>query len=338
MGGGSSNRGHAADLLFMTRPPLLVVSTTFYFAGVARCMSSPLEALRPSTLAALVPNLLLFVLISAASFVVNQIYDIESDRLNAKNFLLHMNRVTRREATVLHATLSLAALLLAFLQGPPVRELGMAGLALGILYSVPPARLKGRPVADMLANGAGFGFIGYLLGWLALRSFEPGAALGAVPYTIAMCGIFANTTIPDETGDRQAADVTTCVLLGPARVAVLALILLVASALTGFMLGEAPCALAAVVSLPAFIGVALKPHPAVSVIASQFAGRAFFVAVSVSVPPLALLGALTYGFSKMYYARRLRLDYPGMKGAREIGRKSLERGSSCTSMPPRDGS
>lgn len=311
-----------ADFVFLTRPPLLCVSTTFFFAGCAAGLQSPLSALRAGVLAALAPNLLLFVLIAASSFVINQVYDVESDRLNEKNFLLYLGRISRREAIVFYAALALAALALGLYLGPPLRELGAAGLLLGFAYSVPPVRLKGRPLADMLANGLGFGFLGFALGWLALRPWGGNLAVNAAPYVVAMCGIFLNTTIPDEAGDREAGDRTSCVVLGRGVVAVLALLMLAAAAAGGFLLGDARCAIAAFASLPAFIAAAVEPAAEVSVPASQFAGRAFFIIISIGVPPLGAIGAATYGLSRIYYARRFGLDYPQLTGASARERRS----------------
>jgi 4-hydroxybenzoate polyprenyltransferase len=309
-------------LAFLTRPLLICVSITFFFAGAAHGLSSPLEALTLTTLIAVAPNLLLLVLIVASSFVINQVYDVESDALNEKNFILTSGLVSRKEAVVFYAALSIAALLLALLMPSPVRELGAAGLVLGCAYSVRPLRLKGKPIADMLANGLGFGFLGFALGWLALLPYDRALLIRAVPYVAAMCAIFLNTTIPDEAGDRRAGDRTTCVALGRAGVSGLAAIVLTASAVLGFVAGEARCAIAALASLPAFIAVAVEPSSPASVVASQFAGRAFFVVVSVAFPPFALLGGLIYWLSKIYYARRFGLDYPRVGGASAKGRRS----------------
>ena len=330
--------GRAVDMVFLTRPLLLVASTTFFFAGVARGVSSPADVLRPATIAAIVPNLVLFGLVTASSFVINQVYDIESDRVNAKNFLLYLNRVGKWEALSIYMALSLAALVLGLGLGSPQMELGGAGLLLGLAYSVPPVRLKGRPVADMLANGVGFGFLGFALGWTTLQPFGRAVVLGAAPYVVAMNAIFLNTTIPDEAGDRLAGDCTSCILFGRRLTALLALLMLAASAVSGVLAGELRCSIAAIVSLPAFVALVVEPSPRVSVVASQFAGRAFFVVVSIAVPLLAVMGGAAYGLSRLYYARRLGLDYPRITGAREREHRSPPPGCRYRSTGPRGGS
>jgi len=329
--------GRVADFAFLTRPLLLCVSTTFFFAGAAQGLSSPLEALTLEFLAALAPNLLLLVLVIASSFVINQVYDVESDRLNEKNFHLTSGLVRRNEAVAFYVVLCLAALVLALGLSSPARELGVAGLALGFAYSVPPLRLKGKPVVDMLANGLGFGFLAFALGWLALLPYEGALFLRAAPYAAAMCAIFLNTTIPDEGGDRRAGDRTTCVVFGPAAVSRSAVLMLAAAAALGFRTGGAQCAIAAMAALPAFIAVAVEPASSVSVIASQFAGRAFFVVVSVAVPPLAIMGGLAYWVTRFYYSRRFGLDYPRMDGASAKERRSAARAGSRRSTSHRGG-
>lgn len=336
-GAGGSPPGRAVDLVFLLRPLLLCVSAAFFFAGASRGLDSPAGALWLATRSAVVRNFFLFILIVASSFVINQIFDVESDRLNEKNFLLASGLVSRARAAVLCAVLSLAALIIAFGSQSPVRELGIAGLALGYAYSMPPLRLKGRPIADMLANGLGFGLLGYAFGRLSVLPYENALLLEAAPYTLAMCAIFLLTTICDEAGDRTAGDRTACVAMGRERVARAALVMLAAAAIAGMLMGAAIPVLAAAASLPAFIAVAVQPSFEMSVLASQFAGRAFFGVVCVAAPQLAVLGALAYWLSKAYYARRLGLDYPRIEGASAKARKLPHREEGCRSTPLRSG-
>lgn len=327
----------AADLIFLTRPLLLCVSSAFFFAGACRGFAPAAVALWPAAMSAMARNFSLFTLIVASSFVINQVFDVESDRLNQKNFIIGSGLLRRWEAAALCAALSLAALVAAFGSASPVRELGIAGLALGFAYSAPPVRLKGRPLADMLANGLGFGLLGFAFGWLSVLPYEDSMLLKAAPYALAMCAVFLLTTIPDEAGDRSAGDRTTCVVMGKEWVARAGLVMLVAAGGAGLATGEAPCVLGAVASLPAFIAAAAEPSLGMSVLAGQFAGRVFFAVMCVAAPQLAVLGALAYWLSKTYYARRLGLDYPRIEGASVKARKSPCRAGGCRSRPLRSG-
>jgi hypothetical protein len=184
---------------------------------------------------------------------------------------------------------------------------------------MPPLRFKARPVLDLLANVAGFAVVGFALGWLVYQPYHPVMWFRMLPYALAMSGIFLNTCIPDEEGDRSVGDRTSCVVFGRAAVARTALVLLVLSGLTGVVVGETLCVLAVAAGLPGFIGVALEPSPRASVVASQFAARFLLVLVCMKAPVLALLAVLTYFASRSYYARRFGIAYPRVTGAERTG-------------------
>ena len=309
----------AVDLFFLIRPPLLCASSTFFFAGAVSALRYT-GGLRPAQLiTGALPNLLLFVLVVSAAFVVNQIFDVESDRLNRKSFLIPGGVVSKREAWIVLGVVCVLAVGLSLLADPAVRRLSIVGLALGFAYSVPPVRLKGRPILDMAANVAGFGVVGFAMGWLAVAG--PGRQLWirCLPYALAMCGIFLNTCIPDEEGDRNLGDRTSCVVLGRRPVAIMIVVFMAASALAGALSGETLCVLAVIGSLPAIIAVGLEPTSANSVLASQYAARLLLILVCVRAPLLAILSLIAYAGSRVYYRKRFGLRYPDLTGAKQIG-------------------
>jgi 4-hydroxybenzoate polyprenyltransferase len=305
----------AADILFLTRPALLCASCTFFFAGAAAGVGSwsGLYSLRATQ--RLLPNLGLFVLVTVSAFVINQVLDIKNDAVNRKNYILPAGAVTVRESLVFLGIIVITSVLLSFRGTGMERLLVWTGLVLGFCYSVPPLRLKGRPVADLLANVAGFGLIGFALGWLAFAGLNVGLAMRMLPYAAAMGAIFLNTCIPDEAGDRAAGDSTSCVVFGAGPASVAALILLLVAAGVGSFVSEPLCVLAALGSIPVFVAVVAEPTAAQSVVASQFAARLLFVLVAVRAPQLAALGILAYLGSRSYYKRRFRLTYPDIRGA-----------------------
>lgn len=305
-----------ADIAFLTRPALLCASCTFFFAGAAAAAGSwsALYSLRATL--RLLPNLGLFVLVTVSAFVINQILDIKNDAVNRKNYIMPAGAVTVPEGLVFLGVIVITSVLLSFRGTAMERYLVWTGLVLGFCYSVPPLRLKGRPVADLLANVGGFGLIGFALGWLAFDGFNATLAARVLPYAAAMGAIFLNTCIPDEAGDRVAGDTTSCVAFGARSVSVGALVLLLVAAGVGSFVGEPLCALAALGSVPVFIAVAAEPTAAQSVVASQFAARLLFVLVAVRAPQLAGLGILAYLGSRSYYRRRFGLTYPDIRGAR----------------------
>ncbi len=308
-----------ADLLFLVRPPLLCASSTFFFAGAVSALRHTGELRTFQLVHEALPNLLLFTLIVSAAFIINQIFDVESDRLNRKSFLLSSGVVSRREAAAVLVGVSTFAIGLSLLFDSSVQYLTIVGLALGFAYSAPPLRLKGRPVLDMIANVAGFAVIGFALGWLAYAEISRELWISCSAYALAMCGIFLNTCIPDEAGDRKVGDRTSCVVFGRRLVGTMILAFMAASAVLGVLTGEILCALAVIGSLPAMIAVSVEPSSPNSVLASQYAARLLLVLVCVRAPLLAALCVLAYCGSRLYYGRRFGLRYPDLTGAKEIG-------------------
>jgi 4-hydroxybenzoate polyprenyltransferase len=304
------------DILFLIRPPLLLASCTFFFAGAIAAISPGKGLYRFDSMQKILPNLVLYGLIVSAVFVVNQILDARSDAINRKSYILPQRLVSRLESVVFLFTISAAAFTLSFYRDGLVRTLAVTGLILGFAYSVPPLRLKGRPVIDVLANVIGFGLIGFLMGWQAIADVGAEAVLRALPYMLAMGGIFLNTCIPDEKGDRVVGDRTSCVRFGGRPVSLAGLILLLCSGFAGAALHDTLCATAVLISLPGFVVIAVDPTPRNSVVGSQFAARVLFVLVSLKAPLLAVLGLVAYGASRSYYSRRLGLEYPRLEGAR----------------------
>ncbi|HVP58285.1 MAG TPA: UbiA family prenyltransferase [bacterium] len=304
-----------ADILFLVRPPLLAASATFFFAGALSSHRVASGHYSVALMLGALPGLGIFLAIVALSFVVNQVFDIKSDAINRKNFILPSQAVSRRESFGFAGLLAAAIAVLCLGRGGEMRLLAGAGVVLGVAYSVPPLRLKAKPIADLVVNTVGFGWIGFLMGWLAFGELGREALARSSPYAIAMAAIFLNTCIPDEAGDRAAGDRTTCVVFGKRVTATAALVLLAGAAVAGVLLDELVVVIAALGAVPAFISVAADPNPANSVLASQLAARILFVLLAVMAPLLAAVGVAAYVVSKIYYMKRFGIDYPRLTGA-----------------------
>jgi 4-hydroxybenzoate polyprenyltransferase len=266
------------------------------------------------------PNLAAFLLVAAIAFVVNQVLDVDSDTINKKAFILPSKAVTKAEALGLAILLCVVLAVLVRGRDPFLILLVIAGLALGAAYSVPPVRLKARPIADLLANVAGFGWIGFIMGWLVFSDFGTEAATRSIPYALGMAAMFLNTCIPDEEGDRAAGDRTSCVAFGRKRVSLAALVLMSLAGLVAIMTDEPLCAVAALSSIPGLIAVAARPSGPNSVVASQIAARVLLILAGICAPILLAIAGITYLIAKVYYAKRFGVDYPKLGGAAPRGK------------------
>jgi 1,4-dihydroxy-2-naphthoate octaprenyltransferase len=125
---------------------------------------------------------------------------------------------SRREMTRLALALCAAALLigvlLAALRGPGIILLGVTGLALGFLYSLPGAQLSARGVGE-LAVAAGLGVLPVLGAvWLQTGFIDSGTMLLCVPVSCWVAAILIINEVPDAEADRRAQKRTLVVRLG----------------------------------------------------------------------------------------------------------------------------
>jgi chlorophyll synthase len=208
----------AADFLFVLRPLILVPAWSFYALGAHA------HAGRSFASSAVIQSgFWCLSAVLAAAYVLNQIFDLESDRLNGKGHFLTRG-VFRPRTLVLIALVCfvLASLLYGnttTAQGIPL----VAALLLSFTYSLPPLRLCARPWADLAANAIGYGGLAFVIGGGAVSRDILPLSLSAVPWVLLVAGTFLHTTILDVEGDAAAGKRTTTVAIGEVRSALLAL-------------------------------------------------------------------------------------------------------------------
>ena len=146
------------DFVFVLRPLILIPAWSFYLIGAAqgRNSATPVIAAFPAP-----PVFLSLTLILITSYLLNQVFDRDSDEKNGKCFYLSRGIFEARTLIIL-ATVSFVAASTVFRNVEGVqRGLLIGTLFLSLVYSLPPVRLCARPFADMIANGAGYGGLAY---------------------------------------------------------------------------------------------------------------------------------------------------------------------------------
>lgn len=301
------------DFIFFTRPVILIPAWVMlllgYYSG-ARWGGVHLERLYPS--AELCLAFLSFSLIMASTHILNQIADLESDRINEKGLFLPKGVVGLKTAWVEWGVLMGVGFGVGIVVG--LEHLLWLGLAkcMGVLYSLPPARLKGRPGFDLLANALGYGGVAFILGWRLIGDGLRVAWLHAVPYAFAVGAVFINTTIPDLKGDERVGSRTVGVWLGESRSRLLAIGLLGLAITTGVLLGDPVIILAGLISLPAFVWATLKRGR-----------RDYLLSTHSGVLSLAVLAGLIFPYflvfllgvvmaTRLYHRYRFGISYPGV--------------------------
>jgi 1,4-dihydroxy-2-naphthoate octaprenyltransferase len=108
----------------------------------------------------------------------------------------------------------LLGILLALLRGPGVILFGIAGLGLGLLYSLPGAQLSARGIGEA-AVGVGFGALPVVgAAWLQTGRIDSGAILLCMPVSAWAAAILIINEVPDIESDRRVGKRTLVVRCG----------------------------------------------------------------------------------------------------------------------------
>jgi 4-hydroxybenzoate polyprenyltransferase len=268
-------------------------------------------------------SLFAFSLIVASIYVVNQIVDIESDRINHKLFLLPRGIVSIRAAWVLAVFCMLTGLAIAIVMLDWfMTALFALSLVMGALYNLPPASLKDHAWGGMVANFIGHGILTFLVGWHAARFTSPlgleqsGAALlASLSPGLANAAVYITTTIADCTGDARTGKKTFCVLYGERRTALCATVLCAGALMFSFALPHNAWVMAvpAAMSTVLFGYLAAVPRRANAFRAFKWPVFILTAMTSLFVPVYGVLIVATFLFSRLYYRTRFGIEYPTFK-------------------------
>jgi len=163
--------------------------------------------------------------------------------------------LSRREMARLAFGLGAAALiigaLLAVLRGPGVVLLGLAGLGLGLLYSLPGIQLSARGIGEA-AVAISFGVLPVLGAvWLQAARIDGAAILVCLPVSAWAAAILIINEVPDIEADRRAHKRTLAVRWGASGAR------WVYSGLTVFALADSGAAIAVRALPPWYAAIAL---------------------------------------------------------------------------------
>ncbi|NIR32304.1 MAG: prenyltransferase [Gammaproteobacteria bacterium] len=223
LGGGSPLRT-ARRLLLATRPMFFTASVLPVLLGTAwgQRVSGRLDG------DALLLALLAIVCVHGGVNVLNDVYDERSgtDRINMQriypytggsrfiqNRVMSLEGMQRWGVTLLGLSLLAGAALVA-LEGMPVLLFGLLGIALGILYSMPPIQLSARGLGET-AVGIGFGVLPVTGAvWLQSGGVDAHTVLLALPVSFWVANILLINEVPDIAADGAAGKRTLPVRIG----------------------------------------------------------------------------------------------------------------------------
>jgi geranylgeranylglycerol-phosphate geranylgeranyltransferase len=193
----------------LSRPfTLIAPAIGFLSGGITAIGASPAEPWTWAVLQFPALGAVMAAVLNAASNALNQIYDVEIDRVNKPARPLPSGRLTAREAWVFTVAAYAAAWMLAWMIAPDGRRecfwIVVAATAITVAYSVPPLRTKRLGIWANVTIAIPRGVLLKVAGWSSVKTIA-----GVEPWYIgAIFGLFllgASTTkdFADMEGDRQ---------------------------------------------------------------------------------------------------------------------------------------
>jgi homogentisate phytyltransferase/homogentisate geranylgeranyltransferase len=196
--------------------PHTIVGTTLSVIGLYAIAAAEDSAPGAGDLLA---TLIAGLTVNVAIVGVNQLTDVEIDRVNKPWLPIAAGDLSRGAASAIVAVCTIVPLAMALTQGVLETAAVAAGLTVGALYSLPPLRLKRFPVAASLCITGVRSIVVNLgvYGHFAHEITPPvwALCLFVLPFSFAIAVL---KDVPDLEGDRAFSIRTFTVRLGPQRV------------------------------------------------------------------------------------------------------------------------
>jgi 4-hydroxybenzoate polyprenyltransferase len=209
----------------LSRPFTLVAPALGFASGAATAYgAAPRELWHPHLILYPLIGLTMAAVLNAASNALNQIYDLEIDRVNKPKRPLPSGRLSLHDAWVFTWVAYAVALVLAWLVEPGGRHecfwIVVVATIITFLYSVPPFRTKRLGIWANVTIAIPRGVLLKVAGWSAVKT-----VFGAEPWYIgAIFGLFllgASTTkdFADMEGEARGGCRTLPIIYGVTRAA-----------------------------------------------------------------------------------------------------------------------
>jgi 4-hydroxybenzoate polyprenyltransferase len=257
--------------------------------------------------------LLLVTFLVGAVYLLNQTYDVESDRINRKLFFLAEGRISKRKAIFQTILLNLISIIPAYLISLQLGFLFTLGFLFGLFYSAPPFSLKGKPIGGFLCNILAHGNLTFLAGWSMNEALSGKSTLFSLPYMFAVGAVYLNTTIPDMEGDRRAGKITLAVKWGKEKIVIFACILVLMATSLSFFINDIPFFIASALVSPFFILSALTKKNNDIVLSTKLSILFLSIAAGFFYPWYFAILILGFVGTRLYYKARFDYDYPTLR-------------------------
>ncbi len=250
--------------------------------------------------------------VAAWAYIVNQISDIESDRINDKLHFLPQGIISIKSAHIVAGIAFCITLAGGFLLGRTIGLLFALGLAVGYIYSARPFYAKNHPYVSVLANGFAHGTLLFLIGYIGAGGTLRNGVMPSIPYFFAVAAVFIGTTIPDIEGDSRSGKITPGVALGARRAIIVMTLSLLVSFLLSFFTRDWSLAVVAGLSLPLYAFALMRSNERWAVISIKISVLLLSVAACIKFWPYVIILTVLFAITRLYYRKRFGMAYPSL--------------------------
>ena len=253
--------------------------------------------------------------VCGSTFILNQIADIESDKINKKIFLLNEIIAPEKALSISKIVNALGFFIVLFIDWLIVFPLLFIFIIWGITYNNKQFNWKGSPWLGLFSNLM-CGYLLILCGMIFNRSniefhiLLVNSIKYIIPFIFAYASIVLLANIPDRYGDEVIDKKTLTVILGDKTTVALATFLCVLSFLVGIYIREPLSSTASLTSIPFFLFALFrgKRKDVIRAIRYPIFLLNFYV---LTIYPLLIFPILIFYYvSKYYYWHRFSIHYP----------------------------
>ena len=306
------------DYFFVIRPMLFFPGWSTLLAGYLIPYNSkiylPFSIIHQINYPELLILISSFAMIMGSTFILNQLADKKSDKINSKLFLISNNYISNKNAIIEVIILTVLSLVIGYLINIKVFVLFIVFFVLtGYLYNFSPFEFKNKPWASLFANGL-MGWLAFSIGWSMHGEFNLELIVVSLPYLFFNIALYLFTTLPDVDGDKEISKNTFAVKYGPKPVIISAFFLFGLGVMISILLSDMQAMIFYLLSLPFFILTVISfkiPH---TILTTKFAILFFALSVCLKIPYYIFLMVLGFYTTKYYFRFRFNLDYPNFSG------------------------
>jgi 4-hydroxybenzoate polyprenyltransferase len=258
-------------------------------------------------------NVLAFLFITlttGATFILNQLQDIESDKINKKLFLIseqYVGEKVAKKIAIFSVGLSLIGTLIINITLLPLIVVLL--IFCGYFYNYQPFQWKNKPILGIVVNYIG-GLSLFLSGWVMANNLQWIALKISMPYLFAWTAIAILTTIPDQKGDKNSDKVTISVRLKNRTTTLIAFGFLAVSFGLSLYFQDPIISLPILLTIPLFLITIFKPTVAWVLRTIRYPILFLALMLCCEFPLFFVVILINFYLCKIYYVDRFDLNYP----------------------------